>query len=59
LHSKLIIRKKYEDPEVLTSFFQKSQIFTGFPFFSLHADSNNDPKNEHRQEKEASNPEDQ
>jgi len=69
LHSKLIIRKKYEDPEILTNFFHKSQIFTGFPFFSLHAGSNNnndnnkteelEAKNEHQQEREGNNQEEQ
>ena len=34
LNSKLIVRKKYENPDVLTSLFHSSQMFNGMPFFT-------------------------
>jgi len=34
LNSKLIVRKKYENPDILTSLFHSSQMFNGMPFFT-------------------------
>ena len=41
LHSKLVIRKKYDDPTILSQFFQKSQLFSGLPFFVYYPASTN------------------